>query len=436
MLGRAPTLNLRLSGATGARKVKKRMVSTNVAIIGAGPYGLACAAHLRRADVDTHVFGRTMEFWENRMPEGMWLRSSWEASTISDPDGRLSLDVYDAGRAEPLARPVRLEDFIAYGRWFAQQAVPEVDERRVDQVERDDAGFRLRLADGDVLTAARVILATGLEGFEHRPAALAHLPRGLVPHSVDIRELRPFAGRRVVVLGSGQSAIELGALLHEARAEVDVIARASQVRWLVRSGWLHRRPPRLRHLLYPPTDVGPPILNQLVAKPHAFRTLPSTLQGRIAYRSIRPAAAGWLVDRVRAVPVHLDTRIERAAARDGTLLLELSDGGSLSVERLVLATGYRPDIARHPLLGADLVSQISHDRGYPRLGRGFETSVPGLHVVGALSAYAFGPVMRFVSGTWFTAGEIASQIAAVGGPRRRFVRRGIAGAQVTSSRRG
>lgn len=412
------------------------MASTNVAIIGAGPYGLACAAHLRRAHVDTHVFGRTMEFWESRMPEGMWLRSSWEASTISDPDGRLSLDVYDAGRTQPLARPVRLEDFIAYGHWFAQQAVPEVDERQVVGLERNAAGFRLRLADGDVLTARRVILATGLEGFEHRPAALAHLPRDLVPHSVDIRELRPFAGRRVAVLGAGQSAIELAALLHEAGAEVEAIARASQVRWLVRSGWLHRRSPRLRRLLYPPTDVGPPVLNQLVAKPLAFRTLPPTLQARIAYRSIRPAAAGWLVDRVSALPLHLDTRVERAAADDGRLSLELSDGASLSVDRLVLATGYRPDIARHPLLGADLVNQISHDRGYPRLGRGYESSVPGLHVVGALSAYAFGPVMRFVSGTWFTAGEVASRIAAVERARRRFVRDGIAGAAAAAARRG
>jgi hypothetical protein len=45
------------------------------------------------------------------------------------------------------------------------------------------------------------------------------------------------------------------------------------------------------------------------------------------------------------------------------------------------------------------------------LGRGFETSVPGLHVVGALSLGSYGPVVRFVSGTWSTAPAVAAAIA-------------------------
>ena len=57
-----------------------------VAIIGAGPYGLALAAHLRGRGVEPAVFGRPMSFWEEHMPKGMLLRSPWRASHISDPD--------------------------------------------------------------------------------------------------------------------------------------------------------------------------------------------------------------------------------------------------------------------------------------------------------------------------------------------------------------
>jgi thioredoxin reductase len=386
------------------------MSTSTVAVIGAGPYGIACAAHLRAAGVDTHVLGRPMEFWEQRMPAGMRLRSSWDASTISDPAGRLTLDDYEATRGAALPRPVMLADFVAYGRWFAADAVGEIDERRVTTIRRDGVRFRLALEDGDELSVQRVVLATGLEGFAHRPTELAGLPAALALHSVDVRDAGTLAGRTVLVVGGGQSAIELAALLQEAGARPEVVARAPQVRWLVRSGWLHHRSPRVQRLLYPPTDVGPPILNQIVAAPPLFRALPTRLQARVAHRSIRPAAAGWLRGRTFDVPISTGTTIVRVTPVRGALDVALSDGTRRRTERLVMATGFRPDITRHALLDPDLLAGIEHVAGYPRLRRGFESSVPGLHVVGALSAHAFGPLMRFVSGTWFTAAELSGAI--------------------------
>jgi FAD-dependent urate hydroxylase len=391
------------------------MSTRPVAVVGAGPYGLACAAHLRAAGVATHVFGRTMEFWEERMPVGMLLRSPWQASRISDPDGRLSLDAFEAAHGRRLARPVPIEDFVAYGHWFADAAVPDLDERRVRRIDRDGDGFILALDDGETLGASRVVLATGLEGHEHRPPELASNLPGRVLHSVDVREPRTLAGESVLIVGCGQSAIELAALLAEAGAQPEVIARARRLRWLVRSGWLHRRKGRLRTLLYPPTDVGPPILNQIVAAPYAFRSLPTAVQARVAYRSIRPAAAEWLVQRTAAVPIHTGTSIRRIRGDGDAVAVELSDGSRRHADRVVLATGFKPDIRRHALLAADLLAEIEHVGGYPRLRPGLESSVSGLHMVGALSAHAFGPVVRFVSGTWFTAAEVARVIGAAEG---------------------
>jgi FAD-dependent urate hydroxylase len=385
------------------------MSAHDVAVIGAGPYGLASTAHLRARGLDVRVLGRPMDLWEQRMPVGMFLRSSWEASTISDPDGALSLDAYEAGLPAPLARPIPLADYLDYARWYRRRAVPDVDTRRVVAVRRGTAGFELELGDGAAVSARRVVIATGPADFARRPPAFNDVPH--VRHSVDVREPEAFRDRRTVVIGSGQSAIELAALLHEAGAGVEVIARADRVRWLRRSGWLHGRDGVLRRMLYPPTDVGPVGLSRLVAMPDAFRRLPPGLGDRVAYRCIRPAASGWLVARTARVRLTLARTIVAASVSGDTLRLRVDDGSEREVDRVVLATGFDVRADRHPLLGPDLLAALRMRGGAPLLGAGFESSVPGLHFVGAFSAASFGPVMRFVSGTPFTGRALARHLA-------------------------
>lgn len=382
----------------------------DVAVIGAGPYGLAASAHLRARGLGVRTLGRPMELWEG-MPPGMLLRSSWEASTISDPTGALSLDAYEAEYGVRLERPIPLEDFLRYARWYRRSAVPEIDTRRVVALRRGAAGFELELDDGDSTAARRVVIATGPGGHARRPPQCDHLRAPLACHTGELRDLGAFRGLSTVVVGSGQSAIELAALLHEAGAGVEVIARADAIRWLRRSGWLHARDGMLRRLLYPQTDVGPVGLSQLVARPNAFRRLPVPLGERIAYRCIRPAASGWLVERTRAVRVTLGGTIVSATETGDGLRLALDDGSVREVERLVLATGYDVRADRHPLLGSALGAQLRCRDGAPLLGPGFESSVPGLHFVGAFAAASFGPVMRFVSGTPFTGRALSAHLA-------------------------
>lgn len=382
----------------------------DVAVIGAGPYGLAATAHLRASGLDVHPLGRPMDLWEG-MPVGMLLRSSWEASTISDPHGALTLDAYEAEHCVRVARPIPLEDYLSYARWYQRQAVPDVDTRRVVELQPAGRGFELGLDDGDALNVRRVVIATGPTGHARRPPGLAGVPAPLARHSSELRDLGEFAGRRTAVVGSGQSAIELAALLHEAGADVEVIARADRIRWLRRSAWLHGRDGVVRRLLYPPTDVGPVGLSHLVAVPEAFRRVPVRLGERIAYRCIRPAAAGWLVDRVAGVRITLGRHVIGATTAGDSLRLALDDGTARAVERLVLATGYDVRADRHPLLGPALRAELRTRDGAPLLTTGLESSVPGLHFVGAFAAASFGPVMRFVSGTPFTGRALARHMA-------------------------
>jgi FAD-dependent urate hydroxylase len=303
---------------------------------------------------------------------------------------------------------VTLADFIDYGEWYRKRAGIEIDPRRVEVVAPETGGFRLRLADGDELLARRVIVATGLADFPWWPPELRGLPHELASHSSEHGDFSPFAGKSVAVVGAGQSALESAALLHEAGADVEVIARNARIYWL-EPGELVERHPRLRAVLYPPSDVGPPGLNWIVAVPGLFRALPLGLRLQVARRVLRPAGAGWLRPRLGDVALSTGRSIVEASAEDGRVRVRLDDGGSRVVDHLLLGTGYRVDIGRLPILSEALRGAL--DGGPLVLERGFESRVPRLHFVGAAAAYSFGPIMRFVAGTRYAGRELAAHAA-------------------------
>jgi len=268
-------------------------------VIGAGPYGLAAAAHLREAGADVRVFGPPMSFWREHMPKGMRIRSRWNASHIAHPRNELSLDAYEAALGRRFERPMPLADFIAYGGWFQQHVVPDVDTREVSRVEGSPAGFHVALADGDSVESRRVVVAAGISAFAWRPAEFAGLPPDLASHSSDHADLGVFAGRRVVVIGGGQSGIESAALLHEAGAGVEVIMRRPVLRWVGRAP----REGLLGRLFFHRTDVGPAGVSHVVARPRLLRLLPERTQREVSRRSLIPGASLWLRERMSDVPV-------------------------------------------------------------------------------------------------------------------------------------
>jgi thioredoxin reductase len=370
------------------------------------------AAHLTAAGVRNQVVGDAMEFWRRSMPKGMYLRSSWDASSISDPAGAVSLDRYQAVTGKRLSRPIPLDDFLEYGRWFQRSAVPNLLTNRVHQIAQEGQIFRVALDDTNVIHASRVVLATGLSGFAHRPKTFVDVEPRHISHSSEHCDLSRFKGQQVVVIGGGQSAVEVSALLGEAGAETELICRAPSIRWLTRSGWLHGNLGPLLPLAYPWTDVGPPGLNHIVAHPEIFRRLPLSVQPWVAYNSIRPAASAWLTNRVTNVRITTRRHVTRAIPSDHGVTLLLDDSSKRQVNHVILATGYKVDVRQHPLLEPGLGAQIRTTDGYPVLRNGLESSVDGLHFAGAAAALEFGPIMRFVSGTRYAASSIARQITA------------------------
>ncbi len=383
----------------------------DVAVIGAGPYGLSAASYLRAAGVETRVFGEPMAFWQKQMPVGMCLRSNWGASHIADPHSELTLDEYCSQNGNHVSKPIPLERFVDYGLWYQRHAVPDIDSRQVRIVDIDARGFKVALADGDEFVSRRVVIAAGISAFVTRPAEFAGIPSALASHTSEHNDLRKFTGQRIIVIGAGQSALESAALLKEAGIQVEVIARTTTLNWVGLHPRLHKLG-MISKMLYSNRDVGPAGISRLVAMPHLFRRFPRRFQDRTAYRAIRPAGAGWLRPRIADVPITLGRKVVSAAAVAGSQIrIRLDDGTERLADHALLATGFRVDVSRYPFLSPSLSKQLDTVDGFPMLKCGLESSIPGLHFLGKPAARSFGPLLGFVSGAEFASNELIRSIA-------------------------
>jgi FAD-dependent urate hydroxylase len=388
----------------------RRVSDCEAVIVGAGPYGLSAAAHLKALGMDVRVFGRPMEFWANQMPAGMLLRSPRVASNIADPIGEFSLEAYEKSAGIPPKAPLPLQTFVDYGRWFRAQLGQVHDEREIASVIRDQAGFRIQLKDGEVFHCQRVIVAAGIGPFQRIPAVFASLPSSQAAHCYQGCDVKSFGGKRVTVIGAGQSALESAALLHEAGAKVEVIARNSEFKWIGGHAWLHKLGP-ISAMLYSSHDVGPMGISRLVASPNVVRQIPLKLRDKIRIRAVRPAGSPWLPPRLKGATLTTGRYVTEATSAGAEVHLKLDDGSSRVTDHVLLGTGYTVDISKYGFLSRELVKEVALMDGYPKLGAGFSCSVPGLHFMGAPAARSFGPLLYFVAGTEFASAELASQVA-------------------------
>jgi hypothetical protein len=381
----------------------------DVIVIGAGPYGLSAGVHLKSKGLTVRVFGQPMEFWGNKMPQGMLLRSPRVASNLSDPDSAFTLDAYEAASGKPPAAPLPLETFVEYGLWFRHQIDSELDTRSVEQVNREDDAFHVTLEDGEKLRCRRVVVAAGIGPFQRKPAVFRQLPSSQISHCYEGRKIHEFSGKSVVVIGAGQSALESAALLHEAGASVEIIATIRELRWIGMHSWLHHLGP-ISQMLYSQHDVGPAGISRLVAAPRLVAKVPLGMRDKIRKRAVRAAGSNWLPARLEAVKKTTGQAVVRAASTGNEVNLELGDGSRRRADHVLLGTGYDVDISRYGFLSPEVVKSVEQFGGYPILKRGFGCSVPGLHFIGATAARSFGPLLYFVAGTEFASRELTRYI--------------------------
>ncbi len=361
-------------------------LSTELLVIGAGPYGLSTAALARERGIETVIVGRPMAFWRENMPARMFLRSGpdWHI----DASGVHTFDAYLQERA--IARedvdPIPIQVFLDYCDWFRSVKGIDVRETFVADLARRDGRFEATLSSGDRIVADAVVCAPGIRHYAHVPDWASSVPAGRAAHTCDVVRFDEFAGSRVLIVGGRQSAYEWAALIREYGAErVDVVHRHDVPRF-DRVSW---------------TFVDAHVENTINVHGY-WRNLPKSEQDSIARQFWdvgRLTLEYWLTPRLDWAGLHRWPGAEVVETRPAgnELGMTLSNGARLNIDHVVFASGYLAELGRVPYL-ARFAGQIECSNGFPVLDEAFGTSLTGLYVIGFSATQDFGPFFGFVKG--------------------------------------
>jgi cation diffusion facilitator CzcD-associated flavoprotein CzcO len=399
----------------------------DVAIVGAGPYGLSIAAHLKAVPVSLRIFGKPMHSWHAHTPKGMRLKSEGFASDLFSPGTPFRLGDYCAEQGIPYADvgvAISAKSFVDYGLEFHRRYVPEVEDRQLVRLERTGASFRMSFDTGECVTARKVVLATGLGHYSSIPPTLTALPEHMLSHSWHCGGLDGFAGRRVAVIGAGASALNSAATLLQGGASVAVLARRDVINF---QSPPDPKPRSLRERLrWPQTGLGTGWRSVFCTQaPLLFHRLPERTRHRFVRNHLGPAP-GWFVrgQVVGDVQFHTGVTIERAEVSGEHVHLHVKRPGGetqiVEADHVVAATGFDVDLRRLPFLTPDLLKELRTEDHKPALSPDFESSVPGLYFVGTAAASSFGPLLRFSYGAHFAARRLSRHLASTQAARQRM----------------
>jgi cation diffusion facilitator CzcD-associated flavoprotein CzcO len=361
-------------------------VNTNLLIIGAGPFGLALAAQAAHDQIEHLIVGRPMEFWRNNMPKGMFLRSACDWHL--DPANVDTIEKYleTQGKTPGDIEPLSLDFYLSYADWFQQQKKIKPLPVFVERLEQKES-FVATTADGGVINARNVVLAPGFKHFANVPIELkSKLPAGRFQHTCQFVNFSEAKNKRFLIIGGRQSAFEWAALLLEAGASAVCLCHrhASPAFAVADWSWVN------------------PLVDNMVEHPGWFRQLSQIEKDDLSHRMWaegRLKVEPWLEARLKddRVQVWSHTELVKCTQQEsGELAATLSNGETVSVDQLVLATGYKVDITQLPYLSSgNLLAQLETRNGFPVLDDHFETSVPGLFITSMPAAQDFGPFFGF-----------------------------------------
>jgi cation diffusion facilitator CzcD-associated flavoprotein CzcO len=361
---------------------------TELLVIGAGPYGLSVAALAEEQGIGTMVLGRPMGFWQENMPAGMFLRSGpdWHL----DAAGIHTLEAFlEERRIQPAAvDPIPVGVFLEYAQWFQDAKKIRVSEGLVESLAKSDGRFEAALDSGERIEADAVVAAPGIAPYLNLPDWASSLPQGSAAHTCNLVRFEEMAGARVLVVGGRQSAYEWAALIHEhGAARVDIVHRHDVPRF-ERVSW----------------KFADPHVEQTIAVPGYWRNLPPAEQDAITrqfWEVGRLTLEYWLTPRLDRSDIFRwpGTEVTEAApSSHGEQGIQLSNSTSLTVDKVVFASGYRADLTAVPYL-AGVLGDVRLSNGFPMLDEAFQTSLDGLYVTGFSATQDFGPFFGFVKGS-------------------------------------
>ncbi|WP_249643834.1 flavin-containing monooxygenase [Nocardia sputi] len=350
-------------------------------IVGGGQSGLAAAHHLTAAGLTTAILEASPE------AAGSWPRY-YDSLTLFSPARYSALP----GRRFPGGpdRYPHRDEVIDYLRSYA--AALDVDIRTSTPVEAvastDGEGFAVTTASGAVFTAPRVIAATGSFGSPHVPTVPGRDEfGGRILHASEYRRPAEFTDQRVIVVGAGNSAVQIAAELAE-HAEV-VLASRAPVKFVP------QRPlGRDVHFWFTVTGFDAAPLGRIVKD---APTQPVLDAGR--YRAA--LAAGKPEQR----------EVFTTFTSEGVVW---PDGTRTPVDAVIFATGYRPHLPY--LAGTGALT----DTGIPQQCRGLSLTHPGLGFLGV--EWQRTPSSNSLRGVGRDAAYLVRRLSPAPGRRGEYVR--------------
>jgi cation diffusion facilitator CzcD-associated flavoprotein CzcO len=365
-------------------------MNTDVLIIGAGPFGLAVAAQAAHDHIEHLIVGKPMGFWRENMPQGMFLRSAcdWHLDPLNVHTIEAFLDT--KGQTAKDVEPLSLDFYLSYAEWFQEQKNISALPVHIEQLDSVTTGAHHRFTatthEGESINVNCVVLAPGFKHFAHIPRELTTiLPPNRYQHTSTFIDFSDAKDKRYLIVGGRQSAFEWAALLLEAGAAAVHLSH--------------------RHAT-PAFDVADwswvnPMVDNIADDPNWFRRLSQTEKDSVNHRlwaEGRLKLEPWLAPRLKddRVRIYPETQlISCNETTDGDLAAMLSNGETIHLDSVVLATGYKVDIARLPILSTNLLNHIETRNGFPVLDDHFETSVPGLFITSMPASQDFGPFFGF-----------------------------------------
>jgi lysine/ornithine N-monooxygenase len=365
--------------------------STRVLIVGAGPYGISLSYDLYTNRIPFIIVGHPFSLWHEHTIRSMTLRSDINSSQVFDRQNRFSLRgyltrTYDSETAEALiSRRIPVEVFRGYAQWILAELPYRPIERKVVRLrqtsEAGSACFLAELDDGTEISADKVVLASGIENHRVLPQCLQALPDHLVLHSWQVGEFESFSGKRLLVVGGGQSAAEVLACLSE----------RNQLTWIHRSRLI---------FFAEPINLPRPLFAAVLRLSSAYYFLPPRLRRLLGALFVASTITPELKPKV------LNKAIKRIQGDVSGLKLCLNGSGlyspvlNASYDFVIACTGYRYSLGSIGYLEPSLMDRIHVVAdGIPKLGYDFSTSVANLYMIGGIAEPTHGPAQRFMMGS-------------------------------------
>ncbi len=352
-----------------------------ICVVGAGAAGLACAATLGRAGADVVVL--------ERADIGAAWQARYDCLHLHTVRWLSGLPGYGIPRS--YGKWPSRDRVVDYLRAYASRHALDVRTgRAVERIDRDGDGWAVR-ADGETLRAERVVVATGYSSVPYLPEWPGTFSGDLV-HSAEYRRGDPYRGRRVLVVGAGNSGAEIAVDLTRSGAS-EVLLSVRTPPGIVRRDTLGV-PSQLLGVASSRLPVGAVDRIAKTLRRAAFGDLaalglpsPEKPYSEFLRRRVIPIVDVGLVAAVESGAVKVVPGLERF--EDGMPVL--SDGGSVEADAIVAATGFRTGLG--PLVGH---LGVLDDAGVPLVhGPDQHPAAPGLHFVGYL--VTLGGTLRLVA---------------------------------------